>query len=188
MPLPATWRLYGLPLTILALALGWTLVVLWPQRAALARWQARWEQAEQARQAMEGAMAQLRALSAEAQAAAETTERWQASILRESECPTFYAHLVQLASQCGIRLSRLSPQAPVDCGGLYRIPIQMLCSGQFSKIAAFLAHLENLAQIVWITDFRWGPSQGESGETELQAVLNVFVEYSEGSGQNGGEA
>lgn len=107
---------------------------------------------------------------------------WRKSAPSEPNLVEFLGRLGQLADQAGIRVHRLTPQLPVDLKVLRQHPLSLELEGEYPQLVAFLSHLEELPETVWIRHLQVTPHRQNEKHVQCELILTVFADNREISG------
>ncbi|MCS7304276.1 MAG: type 4a pilus biogenesis protein PilO [Thermoguttaceae bacterium] len=119
----------------------------------------------------------------ELEKATRYVQAWQADAPNPGELAPLFGQITQLAKQSGLTPTRFSPGNKISYDRLVKIPLTIVCQGDFAQIHEFLYSLEKLPQIIWIDRFAIEKASKSNQQLQCEISLVIFTENPEISDQ-----
>lgn len=89
-----------------------------------------------------------------------------------AEIPNVLQDLHQAASANGMRLSSLTPKAPVDDGSIQTLPYDLVITGQYDQVTQFVRDVGGLSRIITLDTLNL--KKDDKGQMTLSAVARTY--------------
>lgn len=166
---------FGMLGAAVALVAGYSLLVVRPQQAALARAGDALREARQELGARHDLAHSSTAMEADLRALRARQAAFDEEIPPTDDLGELVARLASAAAEAGLKASDMRPRAGITVGELGVLPIDLELTGSFTALHTFVRRIESMQRIVRVAQLD-SRQVGRPG-TPLAHKLTVFVFY-----------
>jgi len=114
-------------------------------------------------------------------AAHEYAASWHNRLTVPSRLPELLGRLTRQADLAGSNTTRFEPQKPSNYEYFRTVPIKFDAHGSYAQVAALLARLEQLPELIWVDELRLTTTSEATKNVQIDLNLTVFAGNSEKS-------
>lgn len=100
--------------------------------------------------------------------------QWQGQLVNSNAIPDLLNQIVKSGTVNQLKIALFTPGAKQKKDDYYMVPIKIVATGDYNKIANFISQISNMGQIVTVTDFVIAKenSSGNEGGGEVASTAN----------------